>query len=109
MKEKNSKRVVIIDEIDSGTIEQAIFILRNNGTEEKPGKGSIVKEAERIINAYVHTIEGTQRGINKKEGKIRRSNVEKKSRKDMGIWIAVACFTLALGFVLHGIGLSMGI
>ncbi len=108
MKEKNSKRVVIIDEIDSGTIEQAIFILRSSGTEEKPEKRTIVGEAERIINAYVQTMERTQRGLSKRERKSRCNRMEGRRKRDVGVWIAVACFTLALGLILYSVGVPVG-
>ncbi len=108
MKEKNSKRVVIIDDIDSCSIEQAIFILRNSGTVEKPDKRTIVGEAERIINAYVQTIERTQRGIGKKEKKSRRTKPEGRGRRDVGVWIAVVCFALALGLIFYSVGFPAG-
>lgn len=96
MNEKNSRRVVIIEDIDSNSIEQAIFILRNNGSVEKPKKGTIVREAERIINAYVQTLERTQAGISRKEKRRRDGN---PGRNGASVVIGLACLILA-GFLV---------
>lgn len=70
MKTNPSKKVVIINDIHSDTIEQAIFILRSAG-EPQCGVSSsgthMVQEAQRVINAYVKTIEKARCGVNKKE------------------------------------------
>lgn len=53
---KNKRQVVIINDIKSESIEQAIFILRdrNNNKEKAIGASSdIVLEAERIINSFI--------------------------------------------------------
>lgn len=59
MKENSRKKVVIIDDVFSDTIEQAIFILRSGGAIEKaPDAGNgFLSEAQSIINAYAHTVE----------------------------------------------------
>ena len=108
MKEKNSRRVVIIEDIDSNAIEQAIFILRNNGSSHVPGKGTIVREAERIINAYVHTLERTQAGIGRKERKSRRNPAENR-RNTASVLIGIACLILAgiLTFCYKYVGMLM--
>ncbi len=69
MRDRKSKKVVIINDIYSDTIEQAIFILRNNGNAVSIGTGTtpIVKEAQRVINSYIETIEKTKASIAKKE------------------------------------------
>lgn len=60
MTEKTGKRAVIINNIKSGSIEQAIFILKTP-VFEKNGVGSgIVAEAQEIINSYINTIEGVR-------------------------------------------------
>ncbi len=109
MKEKNSKRVVIIDDIDSCSIEQAIFILRNNGTEGPPERKTIVSEAERIINAYVQTIEKAQTGIYRREERSRRKNQHRRQKNGPGVWFAMACFAMALGLILYSVGFPIGI
>ena len=95
MNGKNSRRVVIIEDIDSGSIEQAIFILRNNGSPEKPEKGAIVREAERIINAYVQTLERTKVGLGRKEERSRRRNPAGGGKNSSGIIIGLSCLVLA--------------
>ena len=60
MTAKKTRQVVIINDIQSESIEQAIFILRTPLGEPLPASpgGNIVDEAQRIINSYVKTIEG---------------------------------------------------
>lgn len=103
MNKKNSRRVVIIEDIDSNTIEQAIFILRNNGSAEKSERGTIVREAERIINAYVQTMAKAQVGISRKENRCRRE----KGGKGTSAMIGIACLVLAgiLVLFLKGTGI----
>lgn len=56
MTAKSSRRVVIINNIKSDKIEQAIFILRGSNL-QKPDR-SIIKEAQNIIDDYVRRIGG---------------------------------------------------
>lgn len=59
MAERKGKRAVIISNIKSESIEQAIFILRSLPTEPTAaviGRG-IVDEAQEIINNYINTVE----------------------------------------------------
>ena len=56
MTAKSSRRVVIINNIKSDRIEQAIFILRGDN-EGKPS-GFVIQEAQEIIDNYIHRIEG---------------------------------------------------
>lgn len=92
MKDKQSKKVVIISDIRSDTIEQAIFILRSAGAAvsgDSPG-AHIVREAQRVINAYVQTVEKTSSGLERKEKKCRRSGKNTISRDRRGIYAALA-------------------
>lgn len=59
MAERRGKRAVIISNIKSESIEQAIFILRTPSAEPTAaavGRG-IVEEAQEIINNYINTVE----------------------------------------------------
>ncbi len=60
MTEKNGKRAVIINNIRSKSIEQAIFILKSP---EKDGcvdpGGYVISEAQEIINSYIRRMEDT--------------------------------------------------
>ena len=48
----NTKKIVVLDRLNSARIEQAIFILRDeNGSES-----DAVSEAERIVNNYLDSI-----------------------------------------------------
>lgn len=69
MKEKNSKKVIIINEIASDTIEQAIFILKNSGKEVKPisQNSYVLAEAQNIIKSYIDKIENSPKGIYRKK------------------------------------------
>lgn len=51
---KNKRQVVIINDIKSDSIEQAIFILRDKDNAQMgTGRSDIVAEAERIINSFI--------------------------------------------------------
>lgn len=60
MTDKKGKRAVIINNIRSKSIEQAIFILKSPEKEGyiDPG-GYIISEAQEIINSYIKRMEGT--------------------------------------------------
>lgn len=59
MIDRKSRRVVIINNIQSDTIDQAIFILKSN--KNSYGKAfseeNIVSEAQDIINSYIRQVE----------------------------------------------------
>lgn len=60
MTDKKGKRAVVINNIKSGSIEQAIFILKTSAGESAGGVGSaIVAEAQEIINNYICMVEGS--------------------------------------------------
>lgn len=58
MKLKNKRQVVIINDIKSDKIEQAIFILRDDKTNQigssKTTESALVLEANRIINSFLY-------------------------------------------------------
>ena len=67
MTEKKGKRAVIISNIKSNSIEQAIFILKSPAYDASFDAGSgIVAEAQEIINSYINTIEKNTFGKRKK-------------------------------------------
>lgn len=49
---KNKRQVVIINDIKSDSIEQAIFILRDKKENSPTPPSDIVGEAQRIINSF---------------------------------------------------------
>ncbi len=52
---KDKRRVVIINDIRSDKIEQAIFILRDkNDVEPREPDSALVAEAHRIINSFLY-------------------------------------------------------
>ncbi len=105
MKDKQAKRVVIINDVYSDTIEQAIFILRNAGTCEAEGlPGSqIVQEAQRIIDAYGKAMEKTQAGLERREQKSRRKGRGGTAWRFLWVGLAIAAFGAA-GLLLQTFG-----
>ena len=87
------KRAVIINNIKSGMIEQAIFILKAPAGESLAGAGSgIVAEAQEIINSYIDTIEG-KRAVYKR----------KRFSKNMALFALLGAgfvATIAVGLLL---------
>lgn len=67
MTDKKGKRAVIINNIRSKSIEQAIFILKSPEPEGcvDPG-GYVIAEAQDIINNYIRRMEGTSSDKTKK-------------------------------------------
>ncbi len=58
MTNKKGKRAVIINNIKSESIEQAIFILKSDMGEKYSEAGSmIIAEAQEIINNYINRVE----------------------------------------------------
>lgn len=54
MIDKKSRRVLIINNLQSDTIDQAIFILKSAS---KDAGADIAREAQMIIDNYVHRVE----------------------------------------------------
>lgn len=59
MIDKKSRRVVIINNIQSDTIDQAIFILKSDkaASESKSFDADISVEAQKIIDNYINQVE----------------------------------------------------
>ena len=57
MTDRKGKRAVIINHIASESIEQAIFILKPQRSENLDVGQSIVAEAQEIINSYIMRVE----------------------------------------------------
>lgn len=64
MTERKSRKVLIINNIKSDTIDQAIFILKGDAPlgEISTIDTSIAKEAQEIIDRYVKQVERLKRG-----------------------------------------------
>lgn len=98
MKDKQSKKVVIIHDIDSESIEKAILILRSGGTTTPAPAGyHIVNEAQEIINAYRKTMEKAQSEISRKENKAR-----KPEKGASALWRSVCILGVMAGFCGFG-------
>ncbi len=108
----NNKRIVVIKDIPSNFIEEAILILKSepdtgealnkDATNAKPGKKKdnefLIKEAEMIINNYVK--ECKSRGIFTGEPVKKRRPVKNKFSINLAINIALVCSIAFLVFVL---------
>lgn len=68
---RNKRQVVIINDIKSDKIEQAIFILRDRETDKvfskNSGDSDIVLEAHRIINGFLYPNYPTAKAKTKKQ------------------------------------------
>lgn len=108
----NNKRIVVIKDIPSNFIEEAILILKSepdtgealnkDATNAKPGKKKdnefLIKEAEMIINNYVK--ECKSRGIFTGEPVKKRRPIKNKFSINLAINIALVCSIAFLVFVL---------
>lgn len=76
MLDKKSRRVVIINNIQSDTIDQAIFILKNQKSQNHTKQSNIVQEAQTIIDQYIRQVNRLKpiHGQNKTEKKGRKRN-----------------------------------
>lgn len=66
MTDKKSRRAVIINNIDSDTIDQAIFILKSDSTSSKSfaaEQKSIAAEAQQIIDNYIRQVDRLKDGV----------------------------------------------
>lgn len=100
----NTRRVVIIKNISSNIVEEAILVLKNKNA----GKNTVIsaasfdkdnsyllKEAEDIINGYVHT-QKTKGSI---ANHLKRPNMKKSRINTIINIILVACIILLLYLV----------
>ncbi len=63
MTDKKSRRVVIINNINSDSIDQAIFILKSDSSApSKEVDSGIAKEAQSIIDNYIRQVERIKDG-----------------------------------------------
>ena len=96
MLDKKSRRVVIINNIQSDTIDQAIFILKNQRTANYTKQNNIVLEAQMIIDQYIRQVDRLKpvHGQRKTEKK----NKRRHSASFVLITIAATVALLLVGF-----------
>ena len=75
----NTRKIVVLDKIDSPRIEQAIFILRD--TDEDICRSDAVAEAQRIVDNYLRSMSG--------------ENIRKHRRKGGKFFFAMTLYTFA--------------
>ncbi len=86
MTDKKSRRAVIINNIDSDTIDQAIFILKSEVASSKPfaiEQKSIAAEAQQIIDNYIRQVDRLKNG-----GTPSFKTKQKKPRRAPLFWFA---------------------
>ena len=93
MTKQKGKRAVIISNIKSETIEQAIFILKPPTAEQESASSPIVAEAQQIINSYIQTME-------RLHPECKKTNSGKRKLMVAGGAAAVVSAVLLLIFVL---------
>ena len=101
MTDRKSRRVVIINNINSDTIDQAIFILKSDKKDaqlSKSADGDIVREAQNIINNYIRQVERLKCPVS---GNIKAGKRRKKGFRSFAT-VASAIFCIALMFVIIG-------
>ncbi len=99
MQDKHSKKVIIINDINSDAIERAILILREGKISvPSPAAGShIVEEAQTVINSYIRTMDKAQYNMERKEHRCRNTH---SSPARIGLWTAFFASLVVLGYIL---------
>lgn len=60
----NTRKIVVLDKLNSSSIEQAIFILRDNAD---PIPTDALSEAQRIVDSYIKTLSHQGKRAEKKK------------------------------------------
>ncbi len=95
MLDKKSRRVVIINNIQSDTIDQAIFILKNQPNAGCACENDIVHEAQLIIDQYTRQVER----LKSVHGQYKANKKDRKPSVLMSV-IATAAFMLTAFFII---------
>lgn len=98
MTDKKSRRVVIINNIKSDTIDQAIFILKTAKTDQRKNiESCVAAEAQEIINSYIHQVD-----------RIKSGSGRSKKRKPAAVLpvafsvLSMLCVALSMLLILKG-------
>ena len=106
MKDKHSKKVIIINDINSDAIERAILILREGKCfVPSPAAGShIVEEAGAVIRSYIRTMDKAQDEMDRRE---RKSRQPKSFAAHLPTLLSVLAGVAVLGcIILHLCGVT---
>jgi len=97
MIDRKSRRVVIINNIRSETIDQAIFILKNRKPDKRTARPDkdIAAEAQAIINDYIHQVDDKSQLFTKEKTE------ERKFPGVVKIILSSIAFLLLLYFTFH--------
>lgn len=105
MTAKNARKVVIIDQVNSDIIEQAILILRSSAPKKIPISKSapIVTQAQEIIDNYINRVNQMQLKTEKKQ----KRKLFRKRVRQLSISLAAFAVTIlaafAAGWLLNAI------
>ncbi len=96
MTEKNSRRVVIIDRVNSDIIDQAILILKSSAPKEIPisTTAPVVVQAQEIIDNYIGRVEQMRCKTQKKQ----RRDLRLKRVRQLGVSLVAFAVTVAAAF-----------
>ena len=88
-----AKRVVVLKNLKSSTIDQAILVIKDGCTKEN--KNDIISEAEKIIDGFVYKEKYNEEPFQMYE------HSEKKSRKfDIYLNIMLICLVVSIIYVM---------
>ena len=77
----NTRKIVVLDSLNSPEIEQAIFILRDKSIVSSV---SAVNEAQRIVDSYLQTLSNS----------VKHPHSQKKN--NVKFWIGIMLYTFAM-------------
>ncbi len=104
MTEKKSRRVVIINNIDSENIDQAIFILKSSSQKEKASRSvesNIAAEAQQIIDNYIRQVDRIKESDPSTKAKPEKSSQSKKLLFFAFITVCLLCIGVSLTLISH--------
>ena len=101
MTDRKSRKVLIINNIKSDTIDQAIFILKGDSGAKNQGSfdKSVAGEAQEIIDRYIRQVE-------RLKGNYTEHTKQKKAAKIWPLVLLVGCFASIIASVILVISLS---
>jgi hypothetical protein len=102
MIDKKSRRVVIINNIQSDTIDQAIFILKNQKAANCSKQNNIVHEAQTIIDQYIRQVDRLKPIYGQHSTK-KRNRKRRFASSVLAIAAAAVFILLVFSFISHNI------
>lgn len=79
----NTRKIVVLDRLNSTSIEQAIFILRDDSC---PPPADAISEAQRIVDSYIKTMSNS-------------SSVKEKAKMSPKFLLGITLYTISTVFL----------